>query len=80
VSTGLCRAPICPEESSSVEALPSRDLNWSFSGACFFCFTVITTIGYGNYVPATPEGKTFTIFFATVGFVLYAFTMNNFKV
>jgi hypothetical protein len=79
VTTGLCRVPVCPDE-RGVNSLSDKELNWSFSGACFFCFTIITTIGYGNYVPATTEGKTFTLFFGTIGFVLYAFAMNNIKV
>ncbi len=36
----------------------------------------ITTVGYGDIVPHTPQGKIFTVFlvFTSVGFVLYAFS------
>ena len=36
---------------SDEPALAPHD--WDFTGACFFCFTAATTIGYGNYTPRT---------------------------
>lgn len=40
--------------------------NWDFVGSCFFCFTAMTTIGYGKYTPVTDGGKIFLILFACV--------------
>ena len=31
--------------------------DWDFVGACFFCFTAATTIGYGNYTPQVRTNK-----------------------
>jgi voltage-gated potassium channel len=35
--------------------------------AFYFCTITLTTIGYGDLVPATTAGKIFTIFYAIVG-------------
>ncbi|KAF7277738.1 hypothetical protein GWI33_009284 [Rhynchophorus ferrugineus] len=43
---------------------------WTTLKAVFFCSTVLTTIGYGNIVPVTTEGKAFCIVFALVGIPL----------
>ena len=40
--------------------------DWDFTGACFFCFTAATTIGYGNYTPTTSGGKWFLVVYALV--------------
>lgn len=40
--------------------------DWDFPGACFFCFTVATTIGYGTYAPKTSSGKLFLILYALI--------------
>jgi hypothetical protein len=42
----------------------------------FFCFTVITTIGYGTTAPATQGGRLFTGFYAvtSIGLVVFAIT------
>ena len=46
----------------------SYDLRkWSIAGSTFFSLTVITTIGYGNQVPNTYTGKSFTVIYAIVG-------------
>ena len=34
--------------------------NWDIFGAFFYCFTIVTTIGYGTFGPATQGGKAFT--------------------
>ena len=44
--------------------------NWDFTGACFFCFTAATTIGYGNYTPQTDAGKILLVFYAVVAIPL----------
>eukprot|EP01065_Artemidia_motanka_P025527 TRINITY_DN3051_c0_g1_i1.p1 TRINITY_DN3051_c0_g1~~TRINITY_DN3051_c0_g1_i1.p1 ORF type:complete len:609 (+),score=105.11 TRINITY_DN3051_c0_g1_i1:52-1878(+) len=41
--------------------------HWTFTGACFFSLTVITTIGYGSFAPLTQRGRSFTTFFAIFG-------------
>ncbi|KAF7632088.1 Ion_trans_2 domain-containing protein [Meloidogyne graminicola] len=40
---------------------------WSFSDSVLFCFTVITTIGYGNVSPKTNTGQLFCIIYALFG-------------
>eukprot|EP00756_Hemistasia_phaeocysticola_P053836 Hpha_TRINITY_DN29783_c0_g1::TRINITY_DN29783_c0_g1_i1::g.2573::m.2573 len=41
--------------------------NWTLTGALFFTLTVITTIGYGSFAPATQAGRSFTAFYAIIG-------------
>lgn len=43
---------------------------WTTLKSVFFCSTVLTTIGYGNIVPMTTEGKAFCVVFALVGIPL----------
>ncbi|KAF5302925.1 hypothetical protein FQA39_LY02105 [Lamprigera yunnana] len=43
---------------------------WSFLTSVFFSSTVLTTIGYGNTVPVTTEGRAFCIVFALIGIPL----------
>ena len=45
----------------------TSDQNWEFSSASLFSFTVITTIGYGTFAPATAGGRLFLIIFAMIG-------------
>lgn len=49
------------------EAFPSKSEKWTILQAVFFASTVCTTIGYGNIVPNTFEGRLFCIIFAIIG-------------
>ncbi|CAG9539836.1 unnamed protein product [Cercopithifilaria johnstoni] len=40
---------------------------WSLMDSIVFCFTVITTIGYGNVAPRTMEGRLFVIAYGILG-------------
>ncbi|GMT26170.1 hypothetical protein PFISCL1PPCAC_17467 [Pristionchus fissidentatus] len=40
---------------------------WSVTESVLFCFTVITTIGYGNVAPRKFEGRLFVIFYGLIG-------------
>lgn len=51
----------------TVESFPSKAEKWTIPQAIFFASTVCTTIGYGNIVPNTFEGRLFCIFFALIG-------------
>uniref|UniRef100_A0AC35THJ8 Col_cuticle_N domain-containing protein n=1 Tax=Rhabditophanes sp. KR3021 TaxID=114890 RepID=A0AC35THJ8_9BILA len=51
-----------------VTGLPYKNgTHWDYWSSAFFCFTVITTIGYGSSTPMTPLGKLFCICYATAG-------------
>lgn len=43
---------------------------WSLWGSLYYCFTVYTTIGYGNLFPSTFLGQAFTIIYGTIGIPL----------
>ena len=41
--------------------------HWRWIDALFFATCTITTVGYGNFVPATDLGKLFTIAYMLIG-------------
>uniref|UniRef100_A0A0N5A336 Potassium channel subfamily K member 18 n=1 Tax=Parastrongyloides trichosuri TaxID=131310 RepID=A0A0N5A336_PARTI len=50
---------------------------WTFPNSVFFATTVITTIGYGNLVPATFGGRIACILFALLGIPLLLVTIAD---
>ncbi|XP_006811459.1 TWiK family of potassium channels protein 7-like [Saccoglossus kowalevskii] len=44
---------------------------WNYQSAMYFCLTVLSTIGYGNIVPATEGGKLFCVPYALIGIPLF---------
>ncbi|KAF9573310.1 hypothetical protein EC968_008764 [Mortierella alpina] len=50
--------------------------DWTFLNALFFVMVTIATIGFGDVVPKTVAGRTFTIFYAAGGIVLLALAVN----
>lgn len=46
--------------------------NFDLCGSCFFCFTLITTIGYGTFAPSTAGAKIFACAYLLVGIPLVA--------
>jgi hypothetical protein len=40
---------------------------WGWLDSFYFCVTTLTTVGYGDFSPATSSGKIFTIFYILIG-------------
>uniref|UniRef100_A0AC35U512 Non-specific serine/threonine protein kinase n=1 Tax=Rhabditophanes sp. KR3021 TaxID=114890 RepID=A0AC35U512_9BILA len=58
-------------EAIIVKSIPHKaGHQWRFSGAFYYCITVVTTIGYGHSTPMTIAGKTFCMFYALAGIPL----------
>ena len=49
---------------------------WDFHNAFFFAGTLVSTIGYGNVSPVTPNGKLFCIFFVAFGVPYFAYLLT----
>ena len=57
---------------------------WSYFTAIYYCFTTLTTIGFGDYVAlqqdtsleTTPEYVTFALFFIMFGLAIIAASLN----
>ncbi|MFH4975503.1 hypothetical protein AB6A40_002212 [Gnathostoma spinigerum] len=53
------------------------EMLWTYANSIFFATTVITTIGYGNLVPATKFGRIACICFALFGIPLLLVTIAD---
>merc|ERR1719263_655110 len=51
---------------------------WTFSGSVFFVITLVTTLGYGNYHPRTPQGQMFTVLFGIIGLPVMCYVLSHF--
>jgi len=51
---------------------------WTFPGAVFFVITLVTTLGYGNFHPRTPNGQLFTVLFGLVGIPVMSYVLSHF--
>ncbi|XP_014241909.1 TWiK family of potassium channels protein 18-like isoform X2 [Cimex lectularius] len=54
------------------------ELNWAYRSSVFFCFTVYTTIGYGNLAPKTTLGRAVCIVYAIIGIPLFLIILTDF--
>ena len=54
---------------------PTYDENWTFFSSCMFGFTLVTTIGYGSFAPATDGGKALLVVFSLFGIPLAGTTL-----
>lgn len=51
---------------------------WTFGGSVFFVITLVTTLGYGNFHPRTPEGQLFTVLFGLAGLPVMCYVLSHF--
>jgi hypothetical protein len=51
---------------------------WTFTGSVFFVITLVTTLGYGNFHPRTPQGQLFTVLFGIVGLPVMCYILSHF--
>ncbi|KAK0399707.1 hypothetical protein QR680_003173 [Steinernema hermaphroditum] len=60
------------------QLMHSRELEmWTYMDSVVFCFTVITTIGYGNVAPQTTSGRIFVIIYGSLGVPLAMLAIAN---
>ncbi|KAI9261404.1 hypothetical protein BDA99DRAFT_75597 [Phascolomyces articulosus] len=53
--------------------------DWSYSEAIVFCWTAITTIGYGDISPSRPEGRTFFLIYTVFGISIVGYMLLSIR-
>ena len=43
------------------------EYQWSFRSGLRYCFALLSTVGYGDFIPHTQPGKIFTFFYMILG-------------
>ncbi|KAH8271521.1 hypothetical protein KR018_002614 [Drosophila ironensis] len=51
--------------------------SWNFVNCFIFCWTVITTIGYGHITPKTKLGRSLTIIYAIIGIPMFLIVLAD---
>ncbi|PAV66558.1 hypothetical protein WR25_22563 [Diploscapter pachys] len=60
------RAPIGIMNATNIQEIKGYQY-WTIMESVLFCFTVVTTIGYGNVAPKTFNGRLFVILYGLIG-------------
>ncbi|MBN2049797.1 MAG: potassium channel protein [Spirochaetales bacterium] len=50
---------------------------WTLPESLYMTFITISTVGYGEVRPLSPEGRNFTIIFLTIGVIVIGFTLTR---
>ncbi|KAI8739248.1 potassium channel subfamily K member 9 [Biomphalaria glabrata] len=72
----LTEAAVTTEEILVPEPLPVA-AKWTYPSALLYSVTIITTIGYGDTVPVTLEGKVASMLYALIGIPLVLLCLTN---
>lgn len=56
----------------------SGQRSWNFMNSFIYCFTLMTTIGYGHIAPKTSYGRAATIVYAIIGIPLFLIVLADF--
>lgn len=51
--------------------------DWSWVDSLYFSVITLTTVGYGDLTPSTPESKLFTVVYVITGISLIAACLNE---
>jgi len=63
---------------SGKDSVPdASDPFWNLEGSAFFCWTIMTTIGYGDYAPKTDQGKIFVIIYTILTVPLFVASLAH---
>ena len=77
----ICTIPECATYEARYEGDMFRcqkyHRTWDLNSAMFFCWTVITTIGFGSFTPMTWKGKSFTIGYSLPGLILVGYALSG---
>uniref|UniRef100_A0A915PBA0 Potassium channel domain-containing protein n=1 Tax=Setaria digitata TaxID=48799 RepID=A0A915PBA0_9BILA len=76
ISASHLRTTTAMTSSNDSEA-EEEEYSWTFTTALFFTATLLTTIGYGNLVPVTFQGRMFCIVYALFGVPLILITVAD---
>ncbi|XP_055903311.1 trichohyalin [Eupeodes corollae] len=52
--------------------------SWNFVNCVLYCWTVITTIGYGHITPQTVLGRSLTVIYAIIGIPMFLILLADF--
>lgn len=58
-------------------ACEKRYQGWEYFDSFFFCFTALTTIGYGDYTPVSNAGKSFFVFWSLLALPTMTVLISN---
>ncbi|KAH7312179.1 hypothetical protein B0I35DRAFT_480658 [Stachybotrys elegans] len=58
-------------------AAERRYQDWDYFTAFYFCFTALTTIGYGDVAPVSPAGKSFFVFWSLLALPTMTVLISN---
>ena len=53
-----------------------RVQGWSWLDAFYFCVISLSTVGFGDFSPTTPESKIFTIIYIFLGLSIFVSLVN----
>lgn len=49
-----------------------KDLDWNFMNSAYFIIVTLSTVGYGDFSPATVQGRMYALFIIIIGIIVFS--------